>query len=333
MSDAYKAFYGTGIALEPIHVGTGGSRLGRVDNAIVRDPATGVPKIPGSSLAGVSRAYVAMAEGKYPKCAGQGGGKDGHCGESECPVCTVFGFAKGDSGGFAGLASFSDMHILLFPVPSPSGPAWITCPRALRIAGLSEENNIENIAEKLNNHTVFCSKDLAPETAGERIVLGWLSLPCEELDDDKALLNFVKLTSRIDGYNRLIDRIAVVSDVLFGRLIDSNLEVRTSVAIDPSTGAAKDTALFSYEALPMGTVLSWQLTCRNPEHFKIGEKEIHLNSPDGVKNIVDKASNYMEFLGVGGMSSRGMGRFKVLSCIDPDGTNGSTSQGGTADGK
>ena len=330
MSDAYKAFYGTGIALEPIHVGTGGSRLSRVDNAIVRDPATGVPKIPGSSLAGVSRAYVAMAEEKYPKCAGQGGGKDGHCGNNECHVCTVFGFAKGDSGGFAGLASFSDMHILLFPVPSPSGPVWITCPRALRIAGLFEENNNKDIAEKLNKHAVFCSKDLAPGSVGERIVLGWLSLLRENRD---GIFDLDKLKERLQGHDLLVERIAVVSDVLFGRLIDSNLEVRTSVAIDPSTGAAKDTALFSYEALPMGTVLSWQLTCRNPEHFKIGEEKICLKSPDEVKNIVDKASNYMEFLGVGGMGSRGMGRFKVLSCIDPDGTNGSTFQGGTPDGK
>jgi hypothetical protein len=57
----YQKFLHVGLALDPIHVGTGGARLGRVDLTIVRDPVTRVPKIPGSSLAGVYRTYVAMA--------------------------------------------------------------------------------------------------------------------------------------------------------------------------------------------------------------------------------------------------------------------------------
>lgn len=72
MSDGFECFKHVGLALDPIHVGTGGARLGRVDLSIVRDPVTKIPKIPGSSLAGVHRAYVAMAEKKYPGCAGQG---------------------------------------------------------------------------------------------------------------------------------------------------------------------------------------------------------------------------------------------------------------------
>ena len=46
-----------GISLDPVHIGAGGYRLGRVDNTIVRDPATDIPKIPGTSLAGVIREY------------------------------------------------------------------------------------------------------------------------------------------------------------------------------------------------------------------------------------------------------------------------------------
>jgi len=57
---SFQKFPTIGLAVDPIHVGSGGARLGRVDNAIVRDPVTLVPKIPGSSLAGVYRAYVAM---------------------------------------------------------------------------------------------------------------------------------------------------------------------------------------------------------------------------------------------------------------------------------
>ena len=49
------------MTLDPVHIGTGGYRLGRVDNTITREPGTNLPKIPGSSIAGVTRAYTAMA--------------------------------------------------------------------------------------------------------------------------------------------------------------------------------------------------------------------------------------------------------------------------------
>ena len=58
MSDKHKWL--AGLALDPIHIGTGEFRLGRVDNTIVREPGSNLPKIPGSSIAGVARAYVAM---------------------------------------------------------------------------------------------------------------------------------------------------------------------------------------------------------------------------------------------------------------------------------
>ena len=48
------------VATDPIYIGTGGYTIGRVDNTIVRDPTTKIPKIPGSSLAGTWRYYVAL---------------------------------------------------------------------------------------------------------------------------------------------------------------------------------------------------------------------------------------------------------------------------------
>jgi len=46
------------MALDPIHIGTGGYHIGRVDNVIAREPATNLPKIPGSSIAGTARTYT-----------------------------------------------------------------------------------------------------------------------------------------------------------------------------------------------------------------------------------------------------------------------------------
>ena len=49
-------------------------------------------------------------------------------------------------------------------------------------------------------------------------------------------------------------RLVLVDDGLFCQIVNSNLEVRTSVSIDPITGAAKEGALFTYEALPRASL-------------------------------------------------------------------------------
>ncbi|MEP0765501.1 MAG: type III-B CRISPR module RAMP protein Cmr4 [Fimbriimonadia bacterium] len=310
---SFVTFPFTGVALDPIHVGTGGTRLGRVDNTIVRDPVTRIPKIPGSSIAGVMRAHTAMSKGKYPNCAGLGqperDGAGGHCGNADCPVCTVFGFAKGigSSGGFAGLAAFSDMHVLLFPVASQLGPQWITCPIALRQTGIAEFSELGDLPEQ---QVVYRKADGA--AAQPSLNLGWLLLPVKT--DWQPLSEIAQKIEALGIPGYIISRLGVVSDKLFTHIVNSNLEVRTSVAIDPATGAAEEGALFTYEALPRGTVLFWEVTCRNPKHFKINQGDVKaVDSPEKVRDVVTDANSYLEHLGIGGMGSRGMGRLRVLA--------------------
>ncbi len=323
---SFKCYRFAGMALDPIHVGTGGTRLGRVDNAIVRDPVTQIPKIPGSSLAGVTRAYAAMSKEKYPKCAGQGGGTEKHCGKKECPVCTVFGFSAGidSSGGFAGLAGFSDMNVLLFPVATQFGPRWITSPMTINQTGMADIGPLPK------------SKYYYPAAAEDKnknqINLGWLYLPVEKENPDSDKLEKIKrLLSDLKVKNHIVENFGVVSDKLFAHIVNSNLEVRTSVAINPASGAAEEGALFTYEALPRATVLAWEVTCRNPNHFKINDKEITaVTSPEDVKTIVTNAWKYLKHLGIGGMGSRGMGRLEVLGLQDCNENAGNTN-GGTND--
>ena len=52
------------MTVDPVHIGTGGTRLGRVDLSIVREPGTNLPKIPGTSFSGAIRAYAAYRYGK-----------------------------------------------------------------------------------------------------------------------------------------------------------------------------------------------------------------------------------------------------------------------------
>lgn len=323
-NESFKPFSFAGMALDPIHVGTGGARLGRVDNTIVRDPVTRIPKIPGSSLAGVMRAYTAMMKkGKYPGCAGLGqpDGGGGHCGKADCPVCTVFGFAKGagSSGGFAGLAAFSDMHVLLFPVASQLGPQWITCPTALRQFKTAE------LPELPDRQAVYRRKDEAKKQ--DFLNLGWLCLRVKT--DWTQLDRATETIKKLNVPDYITDNLGIVSDKLFAYIVNSNLEVRTSVAIDPATGAAEEGALFTYEALPRGTVLFWELTCRNPKHFKVGVDQNDVKavkSPEEVKEVIANAWPYLEHLGIGGMGSRGMGRLRVLN------DKGLSDAGGTEEG-
>jgi len=316
-NQSFETYQFAGMALDPIHVGSGGTRLGRVDNTIVRDPVTRIPKIPGSSLAGVMRAYTAMAKEKYPNCAGLGqperDGAGGHCGKADCPVCTVFGFAKGigASGGFAGLAAFSDMHVLLFPVASQLGPQWITCPMALRQTGIAEFSELGDLPEQ---QVVYRKADDA--AAQPSLNLGWLLLPVKT--DWQPLSEIAQKIEVLGIPGYIISRLGVVSDKLFTHIVNSNLEVRTSVAIDPATGAAEERALFTYEALPRGTVLFWEVTCRNPKHFRINQGDVKaVDSPEKVRDVVTDAHSYLEHLGIGGMGSRGMGRLRVLPAKEP----------------
>ncbi|MGO9059336.1 MAG: type III-B CRISPR module RAMP protein Cmr4 [Candidatus Binataceae bacterium] len=301
MADSYKCETHLGMAIDPIHVGTGGAGLGRVDNAIVRDPVTPAPKIPGSSLAGVLRTYAAMAEKKFADCAGLGqprrDGSGGHCGKTDCSVCTVFGFARGNAGGFAGLAAFSDAHVLLFPVATREGPVWLTCPTAMR--GVGEE--LDGIAE----NALYRNGG-----SDQAVNLGWLLLPVKRLNGSRRVEQTLE-DRQVPKY--IFDRAALLPDKLFSHVVNSNLEVRTSVAINPETGAAEDRALFTYEALPRATVLVWDVTCKNPAHFKTGGTDVTaVKSPDDVHRVVVKAHPYLEHLGIGGMGTRGIGRLRVL---------------------
>jgi len=289
------------IALDPIHVGTGGYRLGRVDMSIIREPGTNVPKIPGTSLAGACRTYATMQEpNKFPNCAGQGqarGGYLGHCGQDSCPICVTFGFSKGEGGSFQGLAQFSDARLVLFPVHSLAGPVWVTCPNTLREVGIEEPEPGDGIVRLANGISV-----------GNKLNLGWLMLTKDT--------NPFSLNNKLNSVpSEILKRAVLVSNKLFGHIVNDNLEVRTSVSIDPQTGAAAEGALFTYEALPRASVLTFEIIVSDPKFYQI-DGNLPLKGNGGmqkVKSTVTNGLKFFEALGIGGMNTRGMGRLRVLN--------------------
>jgi len=310
MSDyELKTYYA--ISLDPIHVGAGGARLERVDLPIIREPGTNLPKIPGTSLSGPARTYTAMQTNRYRwkkngeeySCAGRGGeeGKN-HCGgvDPACPVCVPYGFSKGTGNSMQGLAQFFDAQILLFPVASLAGTVWVTSPMTLEGLGLSSKFNVPDnkfypLGEKLKNK--------------EKLNFGWLMLPKGEGEGD---------LTNLPVPEEIKQRTVLVSDKLFPKIVNSNLEVRTSVSIDPATGTAEEGALFTYEAIPRGTILRFDVIYNSGKYFRVGGNK--LKTEDGgdvgtqwVKAQVEKGLKLFEILGIGGMGTRGMGRLKILN--------------------
>ena len=314
-----KIYYA--IALDPIHVGAGGARLGRVDLPIIREPGTSLPKIPGTSLSGPARTYTAIQTGRYRwkkdgkeySCAGRGEELPeknfyGHCGSVNpaCPVCVPYGFSKGTGFSMQGLAQFFDAHILFFPVASMAGTVWVTSPMALEGLGLNSEfqapdDGFYPLGEQLKDK--------------KRLNFGWLMLAKSDGNGD---LKEIKE----EGFKLIPEmirqRAVLVSDKLFPKIVNSNLEVRTSVSIDPFTGTAEEGALFTYEAIPRGTILKFEIVYNSGKYFRVGGEE--LRTEDGgevgiqwVKAQVEKGLQLFEVLGIGGMGTRGMGRLKVLN--------------------
>lgn len=344
------------ISQDPIYIGTGGFTIGRVDNTIVRDPVTRIPKIPGTSLAGTWRYYMALTLHSYfkeyykinrseredvfksegmkglfkdnvdewvknfegnrytaIKCAGQDDESNstikdsqksgtGHCGS--CIVCKTFGFSKGDKAQ-RGMAYFSDLNILLFPVYTRLGTRWITSKQILQFAGIE----IEDILKERDEKVAIYDKG----NTG-LINLGWLNF---KVEDGRSVIDNMleQLEEQFDNVSELNiskENIIIVSDNIIHQIINSNLETRTSVSIDPLNGTAKEGALFTSEAIPRGTVFYGEI--RIEEHPL--EKKPTLEQ---ILNALKDSKKYFETLGIGGMTTRGFGRLKILNWGEENG--------------
>ncbi|MBD3180957.1 type III-B CRISPR module RAMP protein Cmr4 [Candidatus Poribacteria bacterium] len=296
------------VTVDPVHIGTGGYRLGRVDNAIVRDPGTNIPKIPGTSISGAARSYAA-SQINSSGCAGQGVGENGHCGKENCPICYTFGHTAGDKSN-AGVINFHDAYIVFFPVFSLAGTVWVTTLDILKRYGLKIDPESE-----LAEDEVLVGSGLAGKPG---LNLGWLLLGVSETpieisqgssfhtaqsgnSEDLTLFTSWELMPQ-----DIKDKVVITTPRLFSHIVNSNLEVRTSVSIDPGTGAAKPGALFTYEAIPRGAIMAMELV---KDDYRGNFQKT--NSWTDPFHVAESGLKAIEYLGVGGMGTRGFGRFRI----------------------
>ncbi len=277
-------------ALDPIHIGAGGYKLGRVDNTIVRDPATDIPKIPGTSIAGVVRAFYTtnlMEMENNSECK-----EKRECAEEKTKL------TFGDKNK-KGILQFYDGQIILFPVSSIQGTVWITTKELIEYwcEGIKDKNGEKiKIPENVKDEAYIIKWDKSSKPSA--LNLGWLLLEVKKTENGQEFV----LPSEI---NKWAKRIVVVSEKLFSHIVNDNLEVRTSVRIDPETGTAAEGALFTYEAMPRGTVFGFEIGVDNAL-AKQGDINTGVND-----NIINAVSPYFKLLGIGGMGTRGFGRLEI----------------------
>ena len=299
---------------DPVHIGTGGYRLGRVDNSIVREPGTRIPKIPGTSLHGAARSYAAQLY-ETPEAAGQS--QDKVTEPDRNPVCYTFGYLKKDRSGdeekttaYSGVVNVFDAHVLLFPVHSMVGPVWVSTVKRLREAGFT----VSDVPDDWDVDATLLTWERA-----DALNLGWLMVNVA----GKVTVAAPDKWQNEPRWQAVQGHIVLVHEFLFSQVVNSNLEVRTSVAIDPERGAAEDKALFTYEALPRATFLTaevvlddyrdaWPLSQDAQNKTAKGSILPGSQKWSGPLDVVNAGLSMIEWLGVGGMGTRGFGRMAIV---------------------
>ena len=308
------------IAKEPVYVGTGGYRIGRVDNTIIREPGSNLPKIPGTTISGNARYYswLGYKSGGMELTLGCAKGKktneESACGE--CEVCIAYGFIN-DRKAHSGLAYFSDARILFFPVSTMIGTVWVTSDDIVKEFIDTNGTDVNRISNgKFIIPLGIKDNNLPKDNSGKLFLnFGWIMLEYEgEIDISswkiKSPGENSEVSNLINFLGKIENKVCIVSSEVFHHIVNSNLETRTSVSINPVTGAAESGALFTYEALPRGTVFIMDVTYENPKNY--GNDEYMKN--DGLNMVVrtvEKGFELFSSLGIGGMGTRGFGKIEI----------------------
>ncbi|MCX7855908.1 MAG: RAMP superfamily CRISPR-associated protein, partial [Anaerolineae bacterium] len=201
-----------------------------------------------------------------------------------------------------------DAFPLFFPVPSMLGPVWVTAPERLKELVQSGALEPKDVDIGLKPEHGF---RLQTGLRSRRLNLGWLLLPVAVPNPPLTPSGVARLKAA-NVPEEILSRLVLVPDELFAQVVNNNLEVRTSTAIDRSTGAALSGALYTYEAIPRTTLFSFQVVYKNPRDFLLDGQPIPQDIA-WVQTQVEKGLHYIEYLGIGAKNSRGMGRLRVLN--------------------
>ncbi len=312
-----------GLAVDPIHIGTGSERIGRVDMTIVRDPATNVPFVPGSGISGAMKFYAdtdLRERGmKTNICASdKGSDRENAHNQHSCPICCAFGFtppSEEDGASAKGILDFEDALILAYPVPTVDGPVWLTTkPRLKDYLDLTDGEDIDKDGyQTLRDSTVQPISTTLPHSLN----FGWVVLP--HVGNAGIAVEDLKAAAPLS--TNVARRTAVVPEWLFSHFVNDHLDIRTSVVMNPDTGSAKKGGLFTYEAIARGTIFAFSITDHDYGRLWQAVQNSHDNIPATAMALLEQhAFNGLAHVGLGGMTTRGFGRLAVNAFKERAGT-------------
>lgn len=229
-----------------LHVGSGVPGE-IIDLPIQREPLTGYPVVPSSSLKGCLRAYASQRR-------------------KAKEVVTAFGSSPEDPERSEGLLVFSDACPLLYPVRSLKGLfAWITSSEVLarwqrEISRYGLDLKLPAIPE-LAADTAGVTAESLVLTAQQGVVLEELSFPGRVLEQVTTLgawlaaSAFPADTAYDYWRQRVRQAVVVLPEEAFRYFVEQTTPVLPRIKIDDATGTAAEGALWNEEYLPPETLL------------------------------------------------------------------------------
>lgn len=244
--------------ITPLHAGGGEARAG-VEQCVIRNPATGVPELPGSSIKGVLRDH------------------------SDDDVA-LFGSQGDGSRGSAGAVNFHSANLLALPVRSLRGTfAWATSPLLLRLhrrdmSFFANRGDLPAVPEVASNASVLVTTGSTLKCAlgarsGEAVVLEDLDLTAttSTLLDQWWEQVFSPFFDGDDWDIGLQPRLCVVSDAVMSFLC------RYALRVDPRNALDEDKAVTNFwheESLPSESLLAGLLTLDPPRNLAGDDEEL-----------------------------------------------------------
>lgn len=269
-------------AVSPIHAGSGAS-VATVDLPIQRERHTGYPIIQASGVKGAMRDHFRKFNTESDKML----------------INYIFGSDEQDDwdkkeDALPGSISVSDAKLLAFPMRSNVAPfVWVTSPtvmnrlkKDLEFVGLSMDG-----AFKVDNYEALVLE--GDFTEYSKIILE--DAVVKVVSEKPNQVPFIK--QNLPG----IDRLLLISDIMFDYCVSYCTEVQTNIKIDSETGTASDHALRYQEFLPADSILY------SVVYFSGSIKEDLKASAirDYLKGTIK------DFIQVGGDTTLGKGIFKV----------------------
>lgn len=270
-----------------LHCGSGQS-VGVVDQPIIRERATNLPIVPGSSIRGVLRAAMNQS------------------GSADLNVTTLFGRESSAENGNAGALSVSDAHLLLLPVRSIYGVlAYATCPFILKRYKRDLQIKDLNVPSPEPEQALY-AKAGSPNEHEDQIFLEDLDLQARACETTQAWAEriaasvYEKSEHEDSDYQDMMQRIIILPNTVFSFLADTATEIRTRIRINADTGVVDSErgALWSEESLPAESIL-WGVYSFNDSLLK--------DHKDQIKSAFEAYSTQIPLLQIGGHSSVGSG--------------------------